>query len=132
MLKLLLPVTVAILMALLACTGATPAPAPTEATSPTSIAAATSLPANTPEAEGADPTATTAATEAPSNPPTRKPQTPKLLTPLNVEDAQAVASQLSEAELECIGGDPGRLGYLLFGEGTSSVIGGVKLDHVGG
>ena len=70
----------------------------------------------TPAPEGSEPTVTTAPTEAPSNSPTRKPQTPKLLTPLNVEDAQAVSSQLSEAELECIGKNPPGLAYRLYGQ----------------
>ncbi len=70
----------------------------------------------TPAPEGAESTDTTAPTEAPTNSPTRKPQTPKLLTPLNVEDAQAVASQLSEPELECIGRNPAGLAYRLYGQ----------------
>ena len=76
----------------------------------------------TPAPEGAEPTVTTAPTEAPANSATRKLQTPKLLTPLNVEDAQAVASQLSEPELECIGRNPAGLAYRLYGQSRPTEI----------
>ena len=111
MLKFLL--ILVILIAAVACSD--PAPTPEAAATPTpqSIAATSPPPANNPK-----PTATTAPTETPASSPTREPQAPKLLTALNVEDTQAVASQLSDAELECIGGNPGRLAKLLDGEGS--------------
>ena len=106
-----------ILMALAACTGATPPPEATETPAPSPIAAATPVPANTPApTETPPPTPTerptTAPTETPASPPS--PTAPGPLVPLDIQDRQALESGLSEAELDCIGG-PERLARTLAG-----------------
>ena len=111
-------------MAPLACTGATPAPDPTESPAPASIVAGTPLPANTPTPP-ADPTPTEA--PGPPDPPTKTPrpattpatqptleptETPPLVgrfAPIRLQDSQSLQSALSEGELACIGDAPDTL-----------------------
>ena len=111
-----------ILIALAACTGATPAPNPTETPAPSPTAAATPVPANTPaptETPAPSPTErpTAAPTAKPTTPPT--PSTSGTLAPLDIQDPQALESGLSDAELACTGG-PERLIGALAGLGTPS------------
>ena len=111
-----------ILIALAACTGAEPAPDPTETKDPSPTAAATPVPANTPVPES---TATPAPTERPTDVSTATslapstPPGPGLLVPLDIQNAQALESSLSDAELDCIGG-PERLARTLAGPGTAT------------
>ena len=119
---LITTVLTVILMALAACTGATPAPDPTETPAPSPIAAATPLPANTPaptETPAPSPTETpTAASIAtPTIPPT--PLTTGVLVPLDIQNPQALESSLSDAELDCIG-NPERLARTLAGAGMAT------------
>ena len=100
-----------ILMALLACAGATPAPEPKETRVPASIATATLQPANTPRPEATAtrspaPTVgpTTVPTAAPTSTPTPTPD--GRLAPIRLHDSQALVSSLSQAELACIGDVP--------------------------
>ena len=120
-LLLITAVLTVILMILLACTGATTAPEPTETPAPSPIAAATPVPANTrAPTETPQPVPTerptdvpTATSSAPSTPPG-----PGLLVPLDIQDPQALESSLSDAELDCIG-DPERLARTLAGLGMA-------------
>ena len=104
---LLVPI---IMAALLACTGATPTPDPTETLEHAGITAATPATPNTRE-----PTATT------TPPPTITqvpPGTPSLLSTM---DQEAVISSLSENELACIDQDPERMVAALTGGAPASM-----------
>ena len=116
--KLLLAFTLSVLMTLAACSGPASTPTPTPDTAPTPLPVTpTALPpTSTPE-----PTATTPPTATPTTSLTSGAATPGVLTPLNIQDPQALTSGLSEVELECIGGDPGRLALALTAGGTSSM-----------
>ena len=127
--KLFLPVTVAILIALLACSGATPTPNPTETRAQSPIAAATPLPATTatPDAEATStpgptvrPTEVTTATSAPASSPTPEPAPGGSLAPIVLQDFHSLQSALSEAELGCIGDNPEELAFALRGPGPES------------
>ena len=129
MLKLLLAALAVILAALLACTGATPAPDPTEAQAPASIVAGTPLPATTatPEAAATStpgptvrPTEVTPATSAPASSPTPEPTPDGSLAPIVLQDSHSLQSALSEAELGCIGDSPEELAFALRGPGPES------------
>ena len=112
-------VLAAILMTLLACTGETPAPEPTETPAPSPIPAATPLRATAPiptDTPAPTETPTAGPTEAPTIPPA--PSEPGLLIPLDIQDSQALESSLSEAELRCIG-SPERLARTLAGPGMA-------------
>ena len=134
--KSFLTITIALLVilaALLACTGATPAPDPTEtAAAPVGNAAS---PTNTPVLEATAtqaptprPTATVRPTDAPPATPAGSPtpepiatQTPVgILTPLAIHDPQAMLPELSESELACIRGDPNTLTRAFAGIGPQS------------
>ena len=125
MLKLLLWTTLVILVGVLACSEATPTPAPTETTAPGNITATPALPANPPAPEGETPQPpptpterpTVALTATPAIPPT--PSAPGTLVPADIQDPQALISSLSDAEMDCIG-DPDRLVGALAGLGTPS------------
>ncbi len=115
----------------MACTGDTPAQEPTGTTSPTSIAAATPLPANTPTLEARstpvptpEPTPTEGPTAGPnstlSQEPTASPTPDRRLAPLPHQDSQALQAALSDAELSCISDDPEELARALAGYGTTS------------
>ena len=131
--KLFLPVTVAILMALLACSGAMPTPRATE--TPTAPAGNAASPTNTPVPEATatqaptpKPTATVRPTDAPPATPAGSPtpepiatQTPVgILAPLAIHDPQAMLPELTESELACIGGDPNTLTRAFAGIGPQS------------
>ena len=126
MLRPIHPATVILLAALVvlaACSGTTPPPDPKETPAPSPIAAATPVPANTPVPE-ATATPTPAPTERPTDVPTATslapstPPGPGLLAPLDIQNAQALESSLSDAELDCIGG-PGMLARTLAGPGMA-------------
>ena len=128
MLKMLpLCTSLVILAALTTCTAATPAPSPTETPAPRDIAATPVLPPNTPEPEAAatptpppEPTTkspTAAPTATPAVSPTPTPQ--GVLTPLPIQDPQALVSGLSDAELDCIGDDAEKLARSLPGPNTA-------------
>ena len=119
------------LAAMMACTGATPAPEQTGTTSPTSMAAATPLPANTPTLEArstpvptTEPTPTEGPTAGPNSmlspEPTASPTPDRRLAPLPHQDSQALQAALSDAELSCISDDPEELARALAGYGTTS------------
>ena len=115
MLKLLLPMALIILVSLAtlaACSDPTPAP---ETLPPTSIPAPTAapMPTETPvptESQAKRPTATQRATSAssPTPRPTETPAPPGVLAPLHALDSGATLSELSDAELACIGENPER------------------------
>ena len=88
-----------ILVALAACSG--PAPTLETAATPTPgvVAATSPPPANTPDL---------AATATPT-PTTPQASTPGATSLPPVQDQESVISNLSEAELACIGGDPERM-----------------------
>lgn len=111
-----------ILIALTACTGATPAPEPTEMPAPSPTAAATPVPANTPApTETPPPPATERPTDVPTATPLAPstPPAPGILVPLDIQNAQALESSLSDDELDCIGGTE-RLARTLAGTGTAT------------
>ena len=119
----------AFLITLLACTGATPTPNPTETPAQSLIAAATPLPANTatPEAAATStpgptvrPTEVTPATSAPTSSPTPEPTPDGSLAPIVLQDSHSLQSALSEAELGCIGDNPEELALALRGPGPES------------
>ena len=119
-LLLITTVFTVILMALAACTGAAPAPEPTETTASSTTAVATLLPPNTPAPTETPPPAPTerptdAPTKTPTIPPTPTP--PGLLAPLPIQDPLALLSSISDAELDCIG-EPEKLAGALAGLGT--------------
>ena len=128
MLKLLFPATVAILMTLMACTGATPTPAPTEATTSSTIAATSPLVDQTPTPEATTtpkpppaerPTAApTTPAKSPTPDPEPTPVPPGALSPLDIQDPQALLAGLSDSELDCIG-DPSILARTLAGPGAA-------------
>ena len=106
MLKLLPFVLLAAMATLLACSG--PAPSPTNTPPPPPTAAAVNTP--TPE-----PTPTPRPTETPAPPPTAAPTPAEPakamprdiaesggLTPLPIDDPEAIAAELSDAELACV------------------------------
>ncbi len=64
--KFILSPILVILIALAACSDATPTPETAETPTPGAVAATTAPPANTQEPEGTDPTATPASTETPT------------------------------------------------------------------
>ena len=113
--RLLLPATIFFLVflaALAACSDPTPAPetlpptstpAPTAAPMPTETPVATESPTERPTAA---PRATPASSPTPG--PTETPAPPGVLAPLNALDPGATLSELSDAELECIGENPER------------------------
>ena len=138
--KPFLPATVVfliLLMAVMACTGTTPAPGPTATPTPRNVAATPELPPDTPEPEAtatltpkpevtATPTSSPepATTERPTAAPTATPAIlatppPGALAPLPIHDPQALVSSLSDAELDCVGG-PDRLVGALAGLGRPS------------
>ena len=123
-------VLVVTLSALMACTGATPAPDPTETPTPTGIAATPALPAISPTPEATAPPSTPT-----SNPPVTPTATPAStltheaitnpapdgrLAPIVLQDSFSLQSALSESELRCIGNDPEALTRALTGAGPSS------------
>ena len=128
------PIIVGLLVTLatmMACTGATPAPDPTETPSPANIAAATPLPANNPTLEARstpvptpEPTPTEGPTAGPNSTlapePTASPTPDRRLAPLPHQDSQALQAALSDAELSCISDDPEELARALAGYGTTS------------
>ena len=125
--KLILPKTVvflAILMTLAACTQATPTPSPAETTAPTSTTTATAPPANITVPTDI-PAPTTTPTERPTAAPTATPAklptaaTHGTLAPLDIQDPQRMTAQLSDSDLDCIGGDPASLTRTLAGPGTA-------------
>ena len=114
MLKLLLPASIGILMALLACTTATPVPSPTAAPAQRDAAATPALQPDTPVPEATatpasspEPATTERPTATPAVPATPTP--PGVLAPLPLQDPQALLSELSDAEVDCIGGDAEKL-----------------------
>ena len=115
MLKLFLPATLIILLilaAMMACSDPTPAPEtvpPTSAPTPTAAPASTDAPVST-ETPTERPTTAPRATPANSPAPeaTNIPAPPRVLTPLQALDSGAMLSELSEAELACIGENPER------------------------
>ena len=131
--KPFLLVTMAILITLLACTGASPDPTETPAPSP--VAATSPLIAKTPTPEAkATPTLppaptpterpTAARTATPTISPTPEPApTPApdgSLAPIVLQDSLSLQSALSEPELGCIGDDPEDLAFALGGPGPES------------
>ena len=114
---LITTVLTVILMALAACTGATPAPDPTETPALSPTAAATPLPVNTPApTETPPPSPTERPTDVPTatSPAPSTPPGPGILVPLDIQNPQALESSLSDAELDCIG-SPERLARTLAG-----------------
>ena len=114
-------VFLAILMALAACTTATPEPSPTETPDPRATAATPELLPDTPEAEATatptsppEPTTTVIPTAAPAATPTSQPTAEPTATrppdgrlaPIRLQDSQALVSSLSQAEIACIGDVP--------------------------
>ena len=94
----LFPATLSVLITLAACSDQAPTPETAETPTPGTVAATaatTPPPPNTPE--------TTAPT--PSLEPT---STPRATSPTPAQDLDPVLSSLSEAEIDCIGGDPER------------------------
>ena len=129
--KPFLPTTALLLFtlaAMMACTGTTPAPEPTETPTPSRTAAATPLPANTPVPEGETlqppPTpkaiTTAAVTPAQASSPTPEPTPDGSLAPIVLQDSHSLQSALSEAELGCIGDNPEELAFALRGPGPES------------
>ena len=127
-----------LLMAVMACTTATPAPTPVATPAPRGIATTPALPPNTPEPEAtptpspeptttvvptaasrATPTSTPAPMPTVTSGPTPTPAPPRALAPLPLHDPQALLSSVSDAELDCIG-EPDRLVGALAGLGTPS------------
>ena len=106
-----------ILTALLACGSQTPAPGGAEATVPAAAGAATSAPAPEPtetpaptESQAERPTAAPRAkpTNSPTPETTATPAPLGVLAPLHALDSGATLSELSDAELACIGENPER------------------------
>ena len=115
MLKLFLTATITLMVTLAtltACSDPTPAPetqAPTTAPTPTASPTPTETPVPTEAPEErptAAPTATPASTPTPA--PTATPAPPGVLAPLHALDSGATLSELSDAELACIGENPER------------------------
>ena len=127
MLKLFLPATITLLVALAtltACSDTTPAPeeVPTPTQVPTKVAAPASpdAPIST-QAPTERPTAAPRATPAsPLTPePTATPLPLGVLAPLQALDSQAMLSALSDTELACIGDNPEKLARSLAGPGSA-------------
>ena len=91
----------------------TPSPTLTPAPTPTPTSTATPVSPDTPA-----PSPTLAPTATPEPTPTSSPA--GALVPLRIQDPQAIRSALSEAELACIGDDPGSLARALTGPGPQS------------
>ena len=123
-----------IFVALLACTGTTPAPNPTETMAFSAVAATPALPASTTEPWGGGtgsvprssmvaPTerSTAAPAATPASSPTlgltTTPVPDERLAPIVLQDSRSLQSALSEAELGCIGSDPKNLTRALTGAG---------------
>ena len=124
MLKLLLMPFLVIVTALMACSVLTPAPgetpAPTSRPNLTETPASTEAPRERPtSAPMATPTSTPSPQPTVTSGPTPTPAPPRVLAPLAIQDAQGVRSALSQAELDCIGGDPEKLAWTLAGPGTA-------------
>ena len=125
----LLPWTALVfLAALLACQETAPAPPPTETPKPAAIAATPPPPANThgpaqttTAARAATPTSTPAPIPTVTSGPIPTPAPPRMLAPLETQDTQGMRSALSQAELDCIGGDHEKLAWTLAGPGTASI-----------
>ena len=121
MLKLFLTATITLLVTLAtlaACSDPTPAPetqaptsapTPTVSPTPTETPVPTEAPAEAP-AEAERPTAAPKATPAstPTPAPTATPAPPGVLAPFHALDSGATLSELSDAELACIGDNPER------------------------
>ena len=115
--RLLLPATIlflVILAALAAWSDPTPAPEtlPTTSTpAPSASPTSTETPVPT-ESQAEKPTTATTAATTPASPtppgPTATPAPPGVLAPLHALDSGATLSELSDAELECIGENPER------------------------
>ena len=110
---LLATLTILLTLAILtACSDPTPDPetlAPTSTPAPTAITTPTEIPVPTEspaERSTAAPTATPASTPAPG--PAATPAPPWVLAPLHALDSAATLSELSDAELACIGENPER------------------------
>ena len=117
MLKLPLWTALVILAALLACGEQTPTPRGAVATVPAPAGTATSAPApeqtnTTQRSMTKTPETPASTTPLPANLPTPEqratPAPPKVLAPLQALDSGAMFSELSDAEKECIGGNPQR------------------------
>ena len=96
------------LATLTACSNPTPAAeavAPTSAPAPTAPTTPTEIPVPT-ERPTAAPKATPASTPTPA--PTENPAPPRVLAPLHALDSKVTLSELSDAELACIGENPER------------------------
>ena len=115
MLNLPMWIALVILVALLACGEQTPTQGGAVATVPAPAGAATSAPApepqNTPQTiSTASPGPTAAPRATPTSPPTPAPTTTPApntrLAPLQVLDSEAMFSELSDTEKECIGENP--------------------------
>ena len=113
-----------VLATLTACSDPTPAPetqAPTSTPTPTATPASTDVPVST---ETPKERPTTAPRATPTNSPapeaTNIPAPPGVLAPLQALDSSALLSELSDAELSCIGDDPGKLARSLAGPGSAS------------
>ena len=111
---ILLPILV-ILIALAACSDATPTPETAETPTPGAVAATSPLPAITTDQ------AATAATSTPV--PT------EVIAPTPAQGQEALLSSLSEAELACIGGDPERMIAALTRRGPASIEEQAKLTQ---
>ena len=129
MLKLPLWIFLVVLAALLACGSQTPTSGGAETTVPAAAGAATSAPApeptETPQSVmTATPRPTAAPRATPASPPTPEPTAtpapPGVLAPLQALDSGAMLSELSDAELACIGDDPEKLVQALTGHGSAS------------
>ena len=112
MFKLLLTATITLLVTLTACSDPTPTPeslAPPTVSAPTEVPAPMESPVRT-EAPTERPTG--APTATPTSPPTLEPTAipvpPGVLAPLHALDSGATHSELSDAELACIGENPER------------------------
>ncbi len=118
----------ATLTAMMACTEPTPTPVPAETTAPGTIAATSPLidHTRTPEATAIPtlppterPTAApTTPAKSPTPEPTPTPVPPGVLSPLDIQDHEALLAGLSDTELSCIG-DPSILARTLAGPGTA-------------
>ena len=130
-----------ILAALMACGDEAPTPRGAEATVPATTEAAATQPSPTASASEptavrrSTPTSTSGAAAAtapsPANSPTPEqtatPAPPGILIPLQLQDSVAMLSELSDTELACIGGDPGKLARSFTGQGPASREGQAKL-----